>query len=220
MSNIKITADLTDNYSKQFEKIETYIHDLGVILNQKNLDELIWVLPRIDSFKNIYHDSLIDDICEDLKAKKLGKSFNEIVLYISSCYILKNIESIVKSDIVDKQILTINDWIINKEDFDFNDKSDIYYNLNKFTIWTYLEVQSLLIVWDKKDLVTFPISDFVQYQTMTLSLLFKNDQDVLNYIVRNKEKTRINLFKLQIIFIESSFRSAKSYLKELSQSSQ
>ena len=220
MSNIKITADLTDNYSTQFEKIETYIHDLGVILNQKNLDELIWVLPRIDSFKNIYHDSLIDDICEDLKAKKLGKSFNEIVLYISSCYILKNIESIVKSDIVDKQLLTINDWIVNKEDFDFNDKSDIYYNLNKFTIWTYLEVQSLLIVWDKKDLVTFPISDFVQYQTMTLSLLFKNDQDVLNYIVRNKEKTRINLFKLQIIFIESSFRSAKSYLKELSQSSQ
>ena len=220
MSNIKITADLTDNYSKQFEKIETYIHDLGVILNQKNLDELIWVLPRIDSFKNIYHDSLIDDICEDLKAKKLGKSFNEIVLYISSCYILKNIESIVKSDIVDKQLLTINDWIVNKEDFDFNDKSDIYYNLNKFTIWTYLEVQSLLIVWDKKDLDTFPISDFVQYQTMTLSLLFKNDQDVLNYIVRNKEKTRINLFKLQIIFIESSFRSAKSYLKELSQSSQ
>ena len=220
MSNIKITADLTDNYSIQFEKIETYIHDLGVILNQKNLDELIWVLPRIDSFKNIYHDSLIDDICEDLKAKKLGKSFNEIVLYISSCYILKNIESIIKSDIVDKQILTINDWIINKEDFDFNDKSDIYYNLNKFTIWTYLEVQSLLIVWDKKDLDTFPISDFVQYQTMTLSLLFKNDQDVLNYIVRNKEKTRINLFKLQIIFIESSFRSAKSYLKELSQSSQ
>ena len=163
---------------------------------------------------------MIDDICEDLKAKKLGKSFNEIVLYISSCYILKNIESIVKSDIVDKQLLTINDWIVNKEDFDFNDKSDIYYNLNKFTIWTYLEVQSLLIVWDKKDLVTFPISDFVQYQTMTLSLLFKNDQDVLNYIVRNKEKTRINLFKLQIIFIESSFRSAKSYLRELSQSSQ
>lgn len=220
MSNINITADLIDNYSIQFEKIETYIHDLGVILNQKNLDELIWVLPRIDSFKNIYHDSLIDDICEDLKAKKLGKSFNEIVLYISSCYILKNIESIVKSGIVDKQLLTINDWIVNKEDFDFNDKSDIYYNLNKFTIWTYLEVQSLLIVWDKKDLVTFPISDFVQYQTMTLSLLFKNDQDVLNYIVRNKEKTRINLFKLQIIFIESSFRSAKSYLKELSQSSQ
>ncbi len=220
MSNINITADLIDNYSIQFEKIETYIHDLGVILNQKNLDELIWVLPRIDSFKNIYHDSLIDDICEDLKAKKLGKSFNEIVLYISSCYILKNIESIVKSGIVDKQLLTINDWIVNKEDFDFDDKSDIYYNLNKFTIWTYLEVQSLLIVWDKKDLVTFPISDFVQYQTMTLSLLFKNDQDVLNYIVRNKEKTRINLFKLQIIFIESSFRSAKSYLKELSQSSQ
>ena len=220
MSNINITADLIDNYSIQFEKIETYIHDLGVILNQKNLDELIWVLPRIDSFKNIYHDSLIDDICEDLKAKKLGKSFNEIVLYISSCYILKNIESIVKSDIVDKQLLTINDWIVNKEDFDFNDKSDIDYNLNKITIWTYLEVQSLLIVWDKKDLVTFPISDFVQYQTMTLSLLFKNDQDVLNYIVRNKEKTRINLFKLQIIFIESSFRSAKSYLKELSQSSQ
>ena len=220
MSNINITADLIDNYSIQFEKIETYIHDLGVILNQKNLDELIWVLPRIDSFKNIYHDSLIDDICEDLKAKKLGKSFNEIVLYISSCYILKNIESIIKSDIVDKQLLTINDWIVNKEDFDFNDKSDIYYNLNKFTIWTYLEVQSLLIVWDKKDLVTFPISDFVQYQTMTLSLLFKNDQDVLNYIVRNKEKTRINLFKLQIIFIESSFRSAKSYLKELSQLSQ
>ena len=220
MSNINITADLIDNYSIQFEKIETYIHDLGVILNQKNLDELIWLLPRIDSFKNIYHDSLIDDICEDLKAKKLGKSFNEIVLYISSCYILKNIESIVKSDIVDKQLLTINDWIVNKEDFDFNDKSDIYHNLNKFTIWTYLNVQSLLIVWDKKDLDTFPISDFVQYQTMTLSLLFKNDQDVLNYIVRNKEKTRINLFKLQIIFIESSFRSAKSYLKELSQLSQ
>ena len=220
MSNIKITADLLDNYSKQFEKIETYIHGLGVILNQKNLDELIWVLPRIDSFKNIYHDSLIDDICEDLKAKKLGKSFNEIVLYISSCYILKNIESIIKSDIVDKQLLTINDWIVNKEDFDFNDKSDIYHNLNKFTIWTYLNVRSLLIVWDKKDLDTFPISDFVQYQTMTLSLLFKNDQDVLNYIGRNKEKTRINLFKLQIIYIESSFRSAKSYLKELSQSSQ
>ena len=220
MSNINITADLIDNYSIQFEKIETYIHDLGVILNQKNLDELIWVLPRIDSFKNIYHDSLIDDICEDLKAKKLGKSFNEIVLYISSCYILKNIESIIKSDIVDKQLLTINDWIVNKEDFDFNDKSDIYHNLNKFTIWTYLNVQSLLIVWDKKDLDTFPISDFVQYQTMTLSLLFKNDQDVLNYIVRNKEKTRINLFKLQIIFIECSFRSAKSYLKELSQLSQ
>ena len=220
MSNINITADLIDNYSIQFEKIETYIHGLGVILNQKNLDELIWVLPRIDSFKNIYHDSLIDDICEDLKAKKLGKSFNEIVLYISSCYILKNIESIIKSDIVDKQLLTINDWIVNKEDFDFNDKSDIYHNLNKFTIWTYLNVRSLLIVWDKKDLDTFPISDFVQYQTMTLSLLFKNDQDVLNYIGRNKEKTRINLFKLQIIYIESSFRSAKSYLKELSQSSQ
>jgi|688.fasta_scaffold639096_1 hypothetical protein len=220
MSNIEITADLTDNYSTQFKKIETFIHDLGVILNQKNLDDLIWVLPRIDSFKNIYHDNFLDEIIEDLKAKKLGKSFNEITLYIAACYVLKNIESIIKDNIIDNQTLTINDWIINKEDFDFNDKSDIYYNLNKFIIWTYLEVQSLLIVWDKKDLDTFPISDFVQYQTMTLSLLFKNDQDVLNYIVRNKEKTRINLFKLQIIFIESSFRSAKSYLKDLSQSSQ
>jgi len=62
MSNIEITADLTDNYSTQFKKIETYIHDLGVILNQKNLDDLIWVLPRIDSFKNIYHDNFLDEI--------------------------------------------------------------------------------------------------------------------------------------------------------------
>ena len=220
MSNIEITADLTDNYSTQFKKIETFIHDLGVILNQKNLDDLIWVLPRIDSFKNIYHDNFLDEIIEDLKAKKLGKSFNEITLYIAACYVLKNIESIIKDNIIDNQTLTINDWIINKEDFDFNDKSDIYYNLNKFIIWTYLEVQSLLIVWDKKDLDTFPISDFVQYQTMTHSLLFKSDQDVLNFLVRNKEKTRINLFKLQIIFIESSFGSAKSYLKQLSQLSQ
>ena len=216
MSNIEITANLTDNYSIQFKKIETYIHDLGVILNQKNLDDLKWVLPRTETFKTIYHDDFINDIVEELKAKKMGKSINEICLYISSCYILQKVENLIKNEIVEKHFLTLDDWVENKIDMDLNNKSDIYYNLNKFTIWSLLEVQSLMLVWDKKDIAAFPISEFFQYQTMTYSKMFKHEQDVLNYINTNKDRSRINIFKLLFISIESNLKSAKYYLKELS----
>ena len=41
MTPSKITPDILENYAAQFKKIETCIHDFQVVLNQKNVDDLI-----------------------------------------------------------------------------------------------------------------------------------------------------------------------------------
>jgi hypothetical protein len=102
MTPSKITPDILENYAAQFKKIETCIHDFQVVLNQKNVDDLIWVMQRIDSFKNIYHENFISEITDDLKERKLGKSLNEIKLHICSNRLLLEIDRIINIEIMDK----------------------------------------------------------------------------------------------------------------------
>ena len=220
MTPSKITPDILENYAAQFKKIETCIHDFQVVLNQKNVDDLIWVMQRIDSFKNIYHENFISEITDDLKERKLGKSLNEIKLHICSNRLLEEIDRIINTEIIDKYKITMDEWVDNKKDTDLKNPKDILYNLNKFTIWVLLTARSLILIWDKKDLASFPVSEFVSFGNKVRSLEFQKSADLENYLVANKDKTRMNLFKGKIIAIESNLKSAKHYLKELTTMSQ
>jgi len=220
MTPSNITPDILENYAAQFKKIETCIHDFQVIMNQKNVDDLIWVMPRIDSFKNIYHENFISEITDDLKERKLGKSLNEIKLHICSNRLLKEIDRIINIEIIDKYKITMDEWVDNKKDTDLKNPKDILYNLNKFTIWVLLNARSLILIWDKKDLASFPVSEFVSFGNKVHSLEFQKSSDLENYLVANKDKTRMNLFKGKIIAIESNLKSAKYYLRELTTMSQ
>ena len=220
MTPSKITPDILENYAAQFKKIETCIHDFQVVLNQKNVDDLIWVMQRIDSFKNIYHESFLTEVIDDLKERKLGKSLNEIKLHICSNRLLLEIDRIINIEIIDKYEITMDHWVENKKDTDLKNPKDILYNLNKFTIWVLLTARSLILIWDKKDLVSFPVSEFVNFGNKVHSLEFQKSSNLENYLVANKDKTRMNLLKGKIIALESELKAAKHYLKELTTMSQ
>jgi hypothetical protein len=217
MKTIKITQKLLDEYATILNEVDRKIYDLGIVLRQKNLADLTFVLKRLDSFKDIYDESLFPKAVEELKSKKLGKSFNEIQLIICSDYLLKPIEKLIEENLINKQSLNINDWITNI-DIDLDNDDDLIYMVHKFTFWTLLLTRSLTLIWDKKDLKNFPIENFLELNLQGKSMFFKTQNDVEQFIERNKSKTRIALFKHQGIFIESTFQSALGYLKRLTNS--
>jgi len=217
MKTIKITPKLLNEYATILNEIDRKIYDLGIVLRQKNLADLTFVIKRLDTFKDIYDESLFPKAVEELKSKKLGKSFNEIQLIICSDYLLKPIEKLIEEKLIVKQSLNINDWITNI-DTDLDNDDDLIYMVHKFTFWTFLLTRSLILIWDKKDLNNFPRENFLELNVQGYSMFFKTQKDVEQFIERNKSKTRIALFKHQGIFIESNFQSALGYLKRLTNS--
>lgn len=214
MNSVKITPKLLDEYATILNEVDRKIYDLGIVLRQKNLADLTFVIKRLDSFKDIYDENLFPKVVEDLKSKKLGKSFNEIQLIICTDYLLKPIEKLVEENLVNRQSLNIKDWITNI-DTDLDNSDDLIYMVHKFTFWTLLLTRSLTLIWDKKDLKNFPIESFLEFNLQGDSMTFKTQKDVEQFLDRNKSKTRITLFKHQGIFIESTFKSALGYLKRL-----
>ena len=217
MKSVKFTPKLLNEYTTILNEIDRKIYDLGIVLRQKNLADLTFVIKRLDTFKDIYDESLFPKAVEELKSKKLGKSFNEIQLIICSDYLLKPIEKLIEENLIVKQSLNINDWITNI-DADLDNDDDLIYMVHKFTFWTFLLTRSLILIWDKKDLNNFPIEFFLKLNVQGNSMTFKTQKDVEQFIERNKSKTRIALFKHQGIFIESNFQSALGYLKRLTNS--
>lgn len=214
MNSVKITPKLLDEYATILNEVDRKIYDLGIVLRQKNLADLTFVIKRLDSFKDIYDENLFPKVVEDLKSKKLGKSFNEIQLIICTDYLLKPIEKLVEENLINRQSLNIKDWITNI-DTDLDNSDDLIYMVHKFTFWTLLLTRSLTLIWDKKDLKNFPIESFLEFNLQGDSMTFKTQKDVEQFLDRNKSKTRIALFKHQGIFIESTFKSALGYLKRL-----
>jgi hypothetical protein len=214
MNSVKITPKLLDEYATILNEVDRKIYDLGIVLRQKNLADLTFVIKRLDSFKDIYDENLFPKVVEELKSKKLGKSFNEIQLIICTNYLLKPIEKLVKENLINRQSLNIKDWITNI-DTDLDNSDDLIYMVHKFTFWTLLLTRSLTLIWDKKDLKNFPIESFLEFNLQGDSMTFKTQKDVEQFLDRNKTKTRIALFKHQGIFIESTFKSALGYLKRL-----
>jgi hypothetical protein len=217
MKTIKITPKLLNEYSTILNEVDRKIYDLGIVLRQKNLADLTFVIKRLDSFKDIYDESLFDKAVEELKSKKLGKSFNEIQLIICSDYLLKPIEKLIEENIIHKQKLNIDDWITNI-DADLDNDDDLIYMVHKFTFWTLLLTRSLTLIWDKKDSRDFPKENFLELNVQANSLYFKTQKDVEQFLERNKSKTRIALFKFQGIQIESASQNALGYLKRLTNS--
>ena len=214
MNSVKITPKLLDEYATILNEVDRKIYDLGIVLRQKNLADLTFVIKRLDSFKDIYDENLFPKVVEDLKSKKLGKSFNEIQLIICTDYLLKPIEKLVEENLIIRQSLNIKDWITNI-DTDLDNSDDLIYMVHKFTFRTLLLTRSLTLIWDKKDLKNFPIESFLEFNLQGDSMTFKTQKDVEQFLDRNKSKTRIALFKHQGIFIESTFKSALGYLKRL-----
>ena len=214
MNSVKITPKLLDEYATILNEVDRKIYDLGIVLRQKNLADLTFVIKRLDSFKDIYDENLFPKVVEELKSKKLGKSFNEIQLIICTDYLLKPIEKLVEENLINRQSLNIKDWITNINT-DLDNSDDLIYMVHKFTFWTLLLTRSLTLIWDKKDLKNFPIESFLEFNLQGDSMTFKTQKDVKQFLDRNKSKTRIALFKHQGIFIESTFKSALGYLKRL-----
>ena len=50
MKTIKITPKLLDEYATILNEVDRKIYDLGIVLRQKNLADLTFVLKRLDSF--------------------------------------------------------------------------------------------------------------------------------------------------------------------------
>lgn len=215
MASINISHELLDNYSAQFKFIDSCIHEFEVVMNQKNVEDVVWVLQRMESFKNILHENFIENIKNNLKDRKLGKSLDEIKLYICSNLILSKIERIICIDIADKYKISIDEWIDNNHTRDLENPMDLIYHVNKFTFWALLNVRSLILIWDKKDLGTFPICEFVDIGHKVCQSEFKQISDLEKYIEIHKDKTRIHLFKGKIIAITSNISSAKVYLERL-----
>ena len=159
MKTVKITPKLLDEYATILNEVDRKIYDLGIVLRQKNLADLTFVIKRLDTFKDIYDESLFPKAVEELKSKKLGKSFNEIQLIICSDYLLKPIEKLIEEKLIVKQSLNINDWITNI-DTDLDNDDDLIYMVHKFTFWTFLLTRSLILIWDKKDLNNFRVKIF------------------------------------------------------------
>ena len=214
MKTIKITPKLLDEYATILNEVDRKIYDFGIVLRQKNLADLTFVIKRLESFKDIYDENLFPKVVEELKSKKLGKSFNEIQLILCTDYLLKPIEKLVEENLINRQSLNIKDWITNI-DTDLDKSDDLIYMVHKFTFWTLLLTRSLTLIWDKKDLKNFPIESFLEFNLQGDSMTFKTQKDVEQFLDRNKTKTRIALFKHQGIFIESTFKSALGYLKRL-----
>ena len=217
MSTLKISPKILNEYSTILNEVDRKIYDLGIVLRQKNLADLTFVIKRIDSFKDIYDESLFPKAVEELKSKKLGKSFNEIQLIICSNYLLKPIEELIEENLINKYSLNVKDWITNI-DLDLDNDDDLMYMIHKFTFWTLFMTRSLLLIWDKKDLKNFPRENFLELNVLAKSMTFKTQKDVEQFIERNKSKTRIALFKHQGIFIESTFENSLGYLKRLTNS--
>jgi len=214
MNSVKITPKLLDEYATILNEVDRKIYDLGIVLRQKNLADLTFVIKRLESFKDIYDENLFPKVVEELKSKKMGKSFNEIQLILCTDYLLKPIEKLVEENLINRQSLNIKDWITNI-DTDLDNSDDLIYMVHKFTFWTLLLTRSLTLIWDKKDLKNFPIESFLEFNLQGDSMTFKTQKDVEQFLDRNKTKTRIALFKHQGIFIESTFKSALGYLKRL-----
>jgi hypothetical protein len=217
MSTLKISPKILNEYSTILNEVDRKIYDLGIVLRQKNLADLTFVIKRLDSFKDIYDESLFPKAVEELKSKKLGKSFNEIQLIICSNYLLKPIEELIEKNLINKYSLNVKDWITNI-DLDLDNDDDLMYMIHKFTFWTLFMTKSLLLIWDKKDLKNFPRENFLELNVLAKSMTFKTQKDVEQFIERNKSKTRIALFKHQGIFIESTFKNSLGYLKRLTNS--
>lgn len=217
MSTLKISPKILNEYSTILNEVDRKIYDLGIVLRQKNLADLTFVIKRLDSFKDIYDESLFPKAVEELKSKKLGKSFNEIQLIICSNYLLKPIEELIEENLIKKYSLNVKDWITNI-DCDLDNDDDLIYMVHKFTFWTLFMTRSLLLIWDRKDLKNFPRENFLELNVLAKSIFFKTQKDVEQFIERNKSKTRIALFKRQGIFIESTFKNSLGYLKRLTNS--
>ena len=70
MSTLKISLKILNEYSTILNEVDRKIYDLGIVLRQKNLADLTFVIKRLDSFKDIYDESLFPKAVEELKSKK------------------------------------------------------------------------------------------------------------------------------------------------------
>ena len=69
MSTLKISPKILNEYSTILNEVDRKIYDLGIVLRQKNLADLTFVIKRLDSFKDIYDESLFPKAVEELKSK-------------------------------------------------------------------------------------------------------------------------------------------------------
>lgn len=214
MHKFNFNTELLNEYSSLLKEIDLKIQDYSVVIKQKNKNDLLFVLNRMDSFKDLDKEILFNELDEELKSKKLGRSFNEYQLILIYKYMLSPICELIQNKLIQKQNLVIDDWIKNI-DADLDNKDDLFYMVNKFIFWTYLLIKSLVLIWDQKEIENFPREDFIKLNKLALSINFKKEKDIDQFIERNKNKTRIALFKLQGIYIDSNFQSALSYLNNL-----
>lgn len=217
MYKFNFNTDLLNEYSSLLKEIDSKIQAYSVVIKQKNKNDLLFVLNRMDYFKDFDKEILFNELGEELKSKKLGRSFNEYQIILINKYMLSPICELVQNKLIQKENLIIDDWI-KDIDADLDNKDDLFYMVNKFIFRLYHYIKSLVLIWDQKEIQNFPREDFIKLNKLALSIHFKEEKDIDEFIGRNKNKTRIALFKLQGIYIDSQFQNALGYLKRLEDS--
>ena len=217
MYKFNFKTELLNEYSSLLKEIDSKIQDYSVIIKQKNKNDLLFVLNRMEYFKDFDKENLFNELGEELKSKKLGRSFNEYQIILIYKYMLSPICELVQNQLIQKENLNIDDWM-KDIDVDLDNKDDLFYMANKFTFRLYHYIKSLVLIWDQKEIQNFPREDFIKLNKLALSINFKEEKDIDQFIERNKNKTRIALFKLQGIYIDSEFQNALGYIKRLENS--
>ncbi len=206
-------------YHTHLTRLEGYVRDLEALLVLKNNDELFFFLERSNELKELYFNGLIDNAKSDLKAKKLGTSFDEIKIWIAVNSLLYNVEYIILEDIVPEVQSKLNSTNIFEglleEELNPNNQDDIPKLINKFIFITLLNVQALFSCWDKKDYHDISISDFMNFMIKSKSIYFKSPEQLTDFIESNKLKSRLNLIKLLVIPIKSGIKNAMVYSDKL-----
>jgi len=205
-------------YEDYIEKLNKYSKDLEKLLYLKNLDELEFFLKRSFSTSEMYTENYISEIKLELKSKKLGTSFNEVITHIAQSNMLFNIEIIIEEDILVQNYdnyepfneeITKSLYAKTLKEVELNSSNESQQGF-KFLFQLLYITKACILASDKKLIDQLPIDKFVYYTTSSKSSHLLNEKEIISFFERNKIKTRIAILKLFVIQINSLISNATS----------
>lgn len=209
-------------YENHLDRLNKYVKDLEQLLLSKNLNELDFFLKRSYSTSEIYNQEYINEIKIELKERKLGVSFKDVITHIASNNMLFNIELIIEEDI-------LTEYYDNYVPYDEENAKSLYektlkdLELNssderqgvKFLFQLLFITKSCILSSDKKSIEQLPIDKFIYYTKSSKSSHLLEEKNIIAFYERNKAKSRISILKLFLPQISSLISNATSRLSKV-----
>jgi hypothetical protein len=213
MSSVKITDGLLLDYANNLNVIDRHIYLYNAVLNNvKDKDGLVWILSKNAEFNEFYHVGILDEIVTKLKDLELGKSMDELKLYVGNQFLLQSIIRRIEIDIFSNHGIDVSLGFDNPEINDLNDPKILFHQLNKFLFWGLALSRGLSIISLEKEPANFPFAIFLNFFNQAHSWRFKSQSEITAVLESSKGKYRQKICKDVIIDIESNLKSARYYL--------